>query len=95
MANNMLSNLYKGNTPVANSKDMRPQSYPGTPKRRDSDTDSIQLGNVSIDISSDVEEAAARKIRAEKRKAHEQANSLEPSVPTNKVVITQQNQSRL
>ncbi len=76
MANNMLSNLYKKtpgsmtSTPASSpgqplrSKANKSASYPGSPRRNeDSDDESLQLGNITMEVTSDVEEAAIRRIR--------------------------------
>ena len=73
MANNMLSNLYKGtpgsltSTPASSPghqlKANKSASYPGSPKKTESDNESLQLGNITMEVTSDIEEAAIRRIK--------------------------------
>ena len=74
MANNMLSNLYKGtpgwitSTPASNPGHQlkavnKSASYPGSPKKTESDNESLQLGNITMEVTSDIEEAAKRRIK--------------------------------
>ncbi|XP_072031899.1 nuclear valosin-containing protein-like [Amphiura filiformis] len=91
MANNMLSNLYMKtpgsmtNTPASSpgqplSKASRSASYPGSPKKNeDSDNESLQLGNITMEITSDVEEAAARKLREQSLVTNSSASGKQKS----------------